>query len=155
RAGHRDAGRAAHAELPLLQRIQPAARQGRPRASLRGRLAARPEAAARAHPVEEGPQPAPSRLPARSPLRLAHADNQSLLALDYEERRSELEAAANRLTHEVARYWSQSGDLRVDIDVEMAPIGGSHVAKYLQIRVEDLRNGFSNRFDQRSSGFRW
>src|SRR5258707_13261305 len=37
----------------------------------------------------------------------------------------------------------------------MAPSGGSHVAKYLQIRVEDLRNGFSNRFDQRSSGFRW
>lgn len=104
---------------------------------------------------EEGSQLDPSQLTARSLLRLAHADNQSLLALDYEERRSELEAAANRLTHEVARYWSQSGDLRVDIDVEMAPIGGSHVAKYLQIRVEDLRNGFSNRFDQRSSGFRW
>ena len=97
----------------------------------------------------------PSQLTARSLLQLAHADNKSLLALDYEERRSELEAAANRLTQEVARYWSQSADLRVDIDVEMAPSDGSHVAKYLQIRVEDLRNGFSNRFDQRSSGFRW
>jgi len=88
-------------------------------------------------------------------LRLAHADNQSILALDYEERRSELEAAANRLTHEVARYWSQSADLKVDIDVEMAASGNQQVAKYLQIRVEDLRHGFSNRFDQRSSGFRW
>jgi energy-coupling factor transporter ATP-binding protein EcfA2 len=97
----------------------------------------------------------PSQLTARSLLRLAHADNQSLLALDYEERKSELEAAANRLTHEVARYWTQSGDLKVDIDVEMAPSGGGQVAKYLQIRVEDLRHGFSNRFDQRSSGFRW
>ena len=107
------------------------------------------------HLFAEGSQLDPSQLTARSLLQLAHADNQSLLALDYEERRSELEAAANRLTNEVARYWSQSGDLRVDIDVEMAPSGGSHVAKYLQIRVEDLRNGFSNRFDQRSSGFRW
>ena len=97
----------------------------------------------------------PSQLTARSLLRLAHADNQSILALDYEERRSELEAAANRLTHEVARYWSQSADLKVDIDVEMAASGNQQVAKYLQIRVEDLRHGFSNRFDQRSSGFRW
>ena len=97
----------------------------------------------------------PSQLTARSLLRLAHADNRSLLALDYEERRSELEAAANRLTQEVARYWTQSSDLKVDIDVEMAPGGGGQVAKYLQIRVEDLRHGFSNRFDQRSSGFRW
>jgi predicted ATPase len=97
----------------------------------------------------------PSQLTARSLLRLAHADNQSLLALDYEERKSELEAAANRLTHEVARYWTQSSDLKVDIDVEMATREGGQVAKYLQIRVEDLRHGFSNRFDQRSSGFRW
>ena len=97
----------------------------------------------------------PSQLTARSLLRLAHADNESLLALDYEERRSELEAAANRLTKEVARYWTQSADLKVDIDVEMAPSGAGQVAKYLQIRVEDLRHGFSNRFDQRSSGFRW
>lgn len=97
----------------------------------------------------------PSQLTARSLLRLAHADNQSLLALDYEERKSELEAAANRLTREVARYWTQSSDLKVDIDVEMASSGNNQVAKYLQIRVEDLRHGFSNRFDQRSSGFRW
>ncbi len=107
------------------------------------------------HLFDEGSHLDPSQLTARSLLRLAHADNQSLLALDYEERRSELEAAANRLTHEVARYWTQSNDLRVDIDVEMAPKGDTQVAKYLQIRVEDLRNGFSNRFDQRSSGFRW
>jgi len=107
------------------------------------------------HLFEEGSHLDPSQLTARSLLRLAHADNQSLLALDYEERRSELEAAANRLTHEVARFWTQSNDLRVDIDVEMAAKGDTQVAKYLQIRVEDLRNGFSNRFDQRSSGFRW
>jgi len=97
----------------------------------------------------------PSQLTARSLLRLAHADNESILALDYEERRSELEAAANRLTQEVARYWSQSSELKVDIDVEMAPGGSGQIAKYLQIRVEDLRHGFSNRLDQRSSGFRW
>ena len=107
------------------------------------------------HLFDDGSHLDPSQLTARSLLRLAHADNQSLLALDYEERRSELEAAANRLTHEVARFWTQSNDLRVDIDVEMAPKGDTQVAKYLQIRVEDLRNGFSNRFDQRSSGFRW
>ncbi len=97
----------------------------------------------------------PSQLTARSLLRLAHADNESILAQDYEERRSELEAAANRLTQEVARYWTQSADLKVDIDVEMAAGGSGQIAKYLQIRVEDLRHGFSNRFDQRSSGFRW
>jgi hypothetical protein len=107
------------------------------------------------HLFDDSAELDPSQLTARSLLRLAHADNRSLLALDYEERRSELEAAANRLTQEVARYWTQSKDLKVDIDVEMAPGGGSQVAKYLQIRVEDLRHGFSNRFDQRSSGFRW
>ena len=107
------------------------------------------------HLFDEGTELDPSQLTARSLLRLAHADNQSLLALDYEERKSELEAAANRLTQEVARYWTQSSELKVDIDVEMAPGGSGQVAKYLQIRVEDLRHGFSNRFDQRSSGFRW
>ncbi len=107
------------------------------------------------HLFDESSHLDPSQLTARSLLRLAHADNRSLLALDYEERRSELEAAANRLTHEVARYWTQSAELKVDIDVEMAPGGSGQVAKYLQIRVEDLRHGFSNRFDQRSSGFRW
>ena len=107
------------------------------------------------HLFDETTELDPSQLTARSLLRLAHADNQSLLALDYEERRSELEAAANRLTQEVARYWSQSPELKVDIDVEMAPSGSGQIAKYLQIRVEDLRHGFSNRFDQRSSGFRW
>ena len=107
------------------------------------------------HLFDEGTELDPSQLTARSLLRLAHADNQSLLALDYEERKSELEAAANRLTQEVARYWTQSTELKVDIDVEMAPGGSGQVAKYLQIRVEDLRHGFSNRFDQRSSGFRW
>ena len=105
--------------------------------------------------IFDGKELDPSQLTARSLLRLAHADNQSLLALDYEERKSELEAAANRLTHEVSRYWTQSADLKVDIDIEMAAVGSNQVAKYLQIRVEDLRHGFSNRFDQRSSGFRW
>lgn len=107
------------------------------------------------HLFDESSQLDPSQLTARELLRLAHADNRSLLALDYEERRSELEAAANRLTQEVAHYWSQSQDLKVDIDVEMATVGNQQVPKYLQIRVEDLRHGFSNRFDQRSSGFRW
>src|SRR5258706_5106112 len=107
------------------------------------------------HLFDDSSELDPSQLTARSLLRLAHADNRSLLALDYEERRSELEAAANRLTQEVARYWTQSSDLKVDIDVEMAPSASGQVAKYLQIRVEDLRHGFSNRFDQRSSGFRW
>jgi hypothetical protein len=107
------------------------------------------------HLFEENSELDPGQLTARSLLRLAHADNQSLLALDYEERRSELEAAANRLTHEVGRYWTQSSDLKVDIDIEMAARGDQQVAKFLQIRVEDLRHGFSNRFDQRSSGFRW
>jgi hypothetical protein len=107
------------------------------------------------HLFDESSDLDPSQLTARSLLRLANADNRSLLALDYEERRSELEAAANRLTQEVARYWSQSKELKVDIDVEMAPSSSGQVPKYLQIRVEDLRHGFSNRFDQRSSGFRW
>jgi hypothetical protein len=107
------------------------------------------------HLFDENSELDPSQLTARSLLRLANADNRSLLALDYEERRSELEAAANRLTQEVARYWSQSKDLKVDIDVEMATSSSGQVPKFLQIRVEDLRHGFSNRFDQRSSGFRW
>lgn len=93
-------------------------------------------------------------------LRLAKAADQSLLTQDYEERKSELEAVANRLTKEVTTYWSQGEDLHVQIDVEMADkdLGNGSktaVAKYLQIRVQDRRHGFTNSFSQRSSGFRW
>jgi predicted ATP-dependent endonuclease of OLD family len=87
-------------------------------------------------------------------LRLAKAADQSLLTKDYEERKSELEAVANRLTREVAKYWSQGADLHVDIDIEIAEEDAA-VAKYLQIRVRDRRHGFTNSFSQRSSGFRW
>ena len=43
------------------------------------------------HLFDDSSQLDPSQLTARSLLRLANADNRSLLALDYEERRSELE----------------------------------------------------------------
>ncbi len=101
----------------------------------------------------------PSERTSISLLRLAGADNEAILEEDYESRKAELEAVSNDLTAEMSRYWSQSNDLEVviDIDKETTPLsyGQCAVARYLEIRVKDRRHGHTDNIDKRSNGFRW
>ena len=93
-------------------------------------------------------------------LKLAETTPQSLMGDDYENRKAELEAVSNDLSHQVFEYWTQNPDLRVEFDVdrkiETGPDGRpAIVGHFLDIRVTDRRHDYSNNFSQRSSGFRW
>lgn len=96
---------------------------------------------------------------ARALLQLASTDASALTDEDFEDRKAELEAVSNELTEQVFQYWQQNPDLSVEIDLdkvtEQTGSGYTAVARYLDVRVKDRRHGFTNNFDQRSSGFRW
>lgn len=79
-----------------------------------------------------------------------------------EERTAALEAASISLTDEVFEYWSQNENLSVDIKrrseddldpEEQQEIDGN--PPYLELRVRNLRNRMTIRFDFRSAGFVW
>jgi predicted ATP-dependent endonuclease of OLD family len=96
---------------------------------------------------------------ARALMKLAGADFDQLGNDNYEVRKAELEAVQIDLTRQVFEYWTQNPNLRVHIDVdkETQVDGNSRqaVARFLDIRLEDSRTGYSNNFQQRSSGFQW
>ncbi|MBE1551845.1 putative ATPase [Mycobacterium sp. OAS707] len=96
---------------------------------------------------------------ARALLRLAGADQETLTADEFDRRKAELEAVSNDLSREVFKYWTQSSDLSVDIDVdkttENVGSGQTAVVRFLEVRVRDARHGFTGNFSQRSSGFQW
>ena len=107
---------------------------------------------------EEGPGTTPLQT-ARALLELAGTDVSQLTNEDYELRKGELEAVQIDLTQQVFEYWKQNPDLEVNIDVDKQtvtrPNGTTAVARYLDIRLRDKRTGYSNNFNQRSSGFQW
>ncbi|MEV8085688.1 AAA family ATPase [Pseudarthrobacter oxydans] len=97
---------------------------------------------------------------ARALLKLASTDAASLTEEEFEDRKAELEAVSNELTQEVLEYWKQNKDLSVEIDLDKKTVpsgynGQTAVAEFLDVRVKDARHGFTNNFDQRSSGFKW
>lgn len=96
---------------------------------------------------------------AQSLLGLAGTDVEQLTNDDYELRKSELEAVQIDLTNQVFEYWKQNPNLEVNIDVDKETQqngnGRQAVARYLDIRLKDKRTGYSNNFNQRSSGFQW
>lgn len=97
---------------------------------------------------------------ARALLKLASTDAASLTEEEFEDRKAELEAVSNELTEEVLEFWKQNTDLSVEIDLDKKTVpngynGQTAVAQYLDVRVRDARHGFTNNFDQRSSGFKW
>lgn len=112
--------------------------------------------------VQSADEPASSPLQtARALLKLAGADTATLTAEEFDARKSELEAVSNELTRQVFEYWKQNRGLSVEIDVDKViessgPYNGqTAVAEFLEVRVRDSRHGFTNNFDQRSSGFQW
>ncbi len=101
---------------------------------------------------------------ARSLLRLAGVTvPEDFAESAYELRKAALEAAAHRVSDEVFRYWSQRGDLAVELDVDFRqgvpatglepPAGGP--GPFLDIRIRDQRHGITMNFGERSGGFVW
>lgn len=99
------------------------------------------------------------QLAARSLLKMAAAEEDYLLNVDYERRKRELENVANAITDEVLNYWTTNKDLRVHIDVTQKTESGSNgqqsVLDELHLRMWDDRHRLSLPFGERSSGFQW
>lgn len=109
--------------------------------------------------AEEETPGASANQTARALIRLAGADTTNVQAEDFDERKSELEAASNELTRQVFEYWTQNSNLSVEIDADKKVVGNSYnqstVVRFLEVRVKDSRHGFTGSFDQRSKGFQW
>ncbi len=91
-------------------------------------------------------------------LRLAGVEGGELLEGDFESRMVELEAAANELSGEVFRYWSQNRDIRVSLVSDAAVPAGQKegaIHRFLDIRLHDLRHQVTTNLERRSPGFRW
>ena len=98
-------------------------------------------------------------LTARSILKLAAVDGDSLVNNEYELRKRELENVANTLTNDVLQYWSQNPSLRVLPDItqktEDTPEGQTSVIDEIKFRIWDERHSLSLPFNDHSSGFQW
>jgi predicted ATPase len=108
---------------------------------------------------------------ALSILRLAGVDAEEFAESAYEVRKAALETAADRISEEVLRYWSQGRDLAVELDVDFRPgetagSGGPEPARagpglatgpgpFLDIRIRDQRHRVTMNFGERSGGFVW
>jgi predicted ATPase len=93
---------------------------------------------------------------ARSLLRLAGVDAEDFAESAYERRKVALEAAAARISEEVLRYWSQSHDLAVELDVDFRPgVTGAGPGPFLDVRIRDQRHRVTMNFGERSQGFVW
>ena len=96
---------------------------------------------------------------ARTFLKLAAADNDFLLNVDYEKRKRELENVANAITLDVLKYWSQNKQLRVTPDITQRtqnnPNGQTSVIDELKICVWDDRHLLSLPITDHSTGFQW
>ena len=97
----------------------------------------------------------PSERTALSLMRLAGADLTEFRRDDYEARRASLEAAANQLSDEVFKYWSQNPDLSVELDVDFDSVGSDAWAPFIDIRIRDQRHRITLNFSERSHGFTW
>jgi hypothetical protein len=93
---------------------------------------------------------------ARSLLRLAGVATEDFVESAYEVRKAALEAAADSLSQEALRYWSQSRDLAVELDVDFHPgVGDAEPGPFLDIRIRDQRHRVTLNVDERSGGFVW
>ncbi|MDD9869860.1 MAG: AAA family ATPase [Gammaproteobacteria bacterium] len=96
---------------------------------------------------------------AKALLMQAGAEDDYLLASDYETRKRELENVANAITHEVMEYWTTNSNLQVEIDISATTVdsgeGRKAVLDKLHIRMRDNQHMLSLPFQERSSGFQW
>jgi len=98
----------------------------------------------------------PAERTALSLIRLAGADPSQFVAAQYEARKASLEAAANQVSDEVFKYWSQNKDLSVQLDVDFKttedPAGPP---PYLEVRISNRRHRVTLNVGERSAGFIW
>ena len=96
----------------------------------------------------------PGERSALSLLRLAGLEFTDFRAGEYEARKASLEAAANELTDEVLRYWTQNPHLCVELDID--PDGrGEAGGPFVEIRIRNQRHRITLNFGERSRGFTW
>jgi predicted ATPase len=90
-------------------------------------------------------------------LRLAGVEAEDFAASGYEARRAALEAAANEVSEEVLRYWTQNRQLAVELDVDFASPARrpGEDPPFLEIRIRNDRHRVTLNFGERSEGFAW
>ena len=96
----------------------------------------------------------PGERTALSLLRLADVGLSQFDAGDYDTRKAALEAAANKITEEVLRYWSQNPFLSIDLDIDFDAHGVGD-APFLHVRIRNQRHRVTLNFSERSQGFTW
>lgn len=112
------------------------------------------------------PDAPPSLRTAADFLRLAAVDREGAEADAYEEMTSELRAVSNDLTREMRKFWSQSTDVALKVDIfrrerqYTETQGGRQVQqnvvdRFLRFEIDDSAHGFQTNLDLRSTGFRW
>ena len=91
-------------------------------------------------------------------LATVDADLSDFETANFERLTRELEGAANGITEQVFRYWTQNKDLRLEIRVSMAdpaeepPLNQGPI---VNVRIYNPRHYVSVPFDERSRGFVW
>ena len=98
----------------------------------------------------------PSERTALALVRLAGAETTEFLESEYEARKATLEAAANQVTDEVFKFWSQNKDLSVLLDVDFkSPADPTGAPPFLNVRINNSRHRVSLNVGERSAGFIW
>jgi predicted ATPase len=97
---------------------------------------------------------------AKALFELAHIVPKEIIAApekDYEKYIALLEASANKITHEVFKYWTTNKNLDIDFKIQEMPSKSNQAVKekYLDIRVKNTRYKVTLPLDRRSRGFNW
>jgi predicted ATP-dependent endonuclease of OLD family len=75
---------------------------------------------------------------------------------NYERLKADLEAASNKITEQVFKYWTQNKNLEVEFDLDpVTNQQGQLIDTTLKIRIKNTRHKVTVPFDKRSKGFVW
>jgi predicted ATPase len=99
-------------------------------------------------------------------LRLAAVDREGAEADEYEEMTAELRAVSNDLTREMRKFWSQSRNVSLKVDIRRRERAYTEnqqgrqvqqrvVDRFLRFEIDDTDHGFQTNLNLRSTGFRW
>lgn len=66
-----------------------------------------------------------------------------------------LEAASNKITDEIFKYWTANNNLEIDFKIQDIRNARGTTERYLDIRVKSIRHKITLPLDRRSKGFNW
>lgn len=66
-----------------------------------------------------------------------------------------LEAAGNKITNEIFKYWTANTNLEIDFKIQDIRNSKGGTERYLDIRVKSIRHKITLPLDRRSKGFNW